>query len=127
MKRPTSGRRSHQGESGMNKTALTTIAPDIYWKRLIVERYFRQEITEATLLAYFAQLTRELGLRTYADPIIHRTAGQGKAVNEGFDGFVPLGDATIVPLHFKVWGHYCESGEEILRDCCYDTDAQNLA
>ena len=66
----------------MNKTALTTIAPDIYRKRLIVEGYFLREITEATLLAYFAQLTRELGLRTYADPIIHRTAGQGKAARE---------------------------------------------
>jgi len=38
-----------------------------------------------------------------------------------------FGDATILPLHFEVWGHYCESGEEILRDCCYDTDAQDLA
>src|SRR5436190_21467242 len=92
MKQPTSGRRSHQGESGMNKTALTTIAPDIYRKRLIVEGYFLREITEATLLAYFAQLTRELGPRTYADPIIHRTAGQGKAANEGFAGYVPLVD-----------------------------------
>ena len=84
----------------MNKTALTTIAPDIYRKRLIVEGYFLREITEATLLAYFAQLTRELGLRTYADPIIHRTPGQGKAVNEGFDGFVPLVDSGV---YVAVW------------------------
>lgn len=84
----------------MNNVALTSIAPDIYRKRLIIEGYFRREITEATLLAYFEHVTRELGLRTYADPIIHRTSGQGKLVNEGFDGFVPLVDSGI---YIAVW------------------------
>jgi S-adenosylmethionine decarboxylase len=79
----------------MNKTALTTIAPDIFRKRLLVEGYFRTEMTHETLRRYFEHITRELNLRTYGDPIIHRTSGEGKEVNEGFDGFVPLVDSGI--------------------------------
>lgn len=79
----------------MNKTALTTIAPDIFRKRLLVEGYFRTAVTHETLVGYFEHITRELNLRTYGKPIIHRTSGQGKEVNEGFDGFVPLVDSGI--------------------------------
>ena len=84
----------------MNKKALTTIAPDIFRKRLIIEGYFRRDIDETTLLEYFRDVTRELGLRTYAAPIIHKTGGEGKDVNEGFDGFVPLIDSGI---YIAVW------------------------
>ncbi|MCL1636074.1 hypothetical protein M2650_15730 [Luteimonas sp. SX5] len=79
----------------MNRVALTTIAPEIYRKRLLVEGYFRSEVTHDALLAYFARITGELGLRTYGEPIIHRTSGEGKAANEGYDGFVPLIDSGI--------------------------------
>lgn len=84
----------------MNRRALTSIAPDIFRKRLLVEGYFRAEVTEETLRGYFAYVTGELGLRTYGDPIVHRTSGQGKAVNEGYDGFVPLIDSGI---YIAVW------------------------
>lgn len=84
----------------MNRTALTTIAPDIFRKRLLVEGYFRNEVTEETLRRYFEHVTRELHLRTYGDPVIHRTSGEGKAVNEGYDGFVPLVDSGI---YIAVW------------------------
>lgn len=79
----------------MNKIALTTIAPEIYRKRLLVEGYFRSQVTHDALLAYFECITRELGLRTYGEPIIHRTSGEGKSANEGYDGFVPLIDSGI--------------------------------
>lgn len=84
----------------MNRTALTSIAPEIFRKRLLIEGFFGAEITEDTLRGYFEHITRELGLRTYGDPIIHRTSGEGKAVNEGFDGFVPLIDSGI---YIGVW------------------------
>lgn len=84
----------------MNKTALTSIAPEIYRKRLLVEGYFRSEVTHDALLTYFERITRELGLRTYGEPIIHRTSGAGKAANEGYDGFVPLIDSGI---YIAVW------------------------
>jgi hypothetical protein len=84
----------------MNVTPLTNIAPEIFRKRLLVEGYFGVEVTEDSLTRYFARITSELGLRSYSEPIIHRTSGEGKNVNEGFDGFVPLVDSGI---YIGVW------------------------
>ncbi len=84
----------------MNTTPLTNIAPEIFRKRLLVEGYFGVEVTEDSLREYFSRITSELGLRTYGEPIIHRTSGAGKDVNEGFDGFVPLIDSGI---YIAVW------------------------
>ena len=82
--------------SEMNTTPLTTIAPDIFRKRLLIEGYFESEVTAETLRTYFSHITVELGLRTYSEPIIHRTGGEGKEVNQGFDGFVPLIDLGFI-------------------------------
>ena len=49
----------------MNRTALTTIAPDIFRKRLLVEGYFQSDMTEGVLRDYFRHITGQLGLRTY--------------------------------------------------------------
>lgn len=84
----------------MNRTPLTTIAPEIFRKRLLVEGFFEIEISADTLKDWFRHFTRGLSLRTYGDPIIHRTSGQGKEANEGFDGFVPLIDSGI---YIAVW------------------------
>ncbi len=84
----------------MNQTALTNIAPEIFRKRLLVEGYFDVEVTEDSLREYFSGITAGLELRTYGEPIIHRTSGAGKDVNEGFDGFVPLIDSGI---YISVW------------------------
>ena len=84
----------------MNTTPLTNIAPEIFRKRLLVEGYFRVEVTENSLREYFSRVTSGLGLRTYGEPIIHRTSGAGKDINEGFDGFVPLVDSGI---YIGVW------------------------
>ena len=86
----------------MNKTPLTNIAPEVFRKRLLVEGYFTVPVTEDSLRAYFSRITSELGLRTYGEPIIHRTNGAGKDVNEGFDGFVPLIDSGI---YISVWSN----------------------
>lgn len=84
----------------MNTKPLTNIAPEIFRKRLLVEGYFRVEVTEDSLREYFSLITSRLGLRTYGETIIHRTSGAGKDVNEGFDGFVPLIDSGI---YIAVW------------------------
>lgn len=84
----------------MNTTPLTTIAPHIFRKRLLIEGYFQSEVTAETLRTYFSRITAELGLRTYGEPVIHRTSGAGKEVNQGFDGFVPLIDSGI---YIAVW------------------------
>ena len=84
----------------MNTTPLTNIAPEIFRKRLLVEGFFSIEVTAQVLKDYFSHITKELGLRTYSEPIIHATSGQGKTVNEGFDGFVPLIDSGI---YIAIW------------------------
>ena len=84
----------------MNSRPLTDIAPDIFRKRLLVEGYFTANVTEESLRDYFAEITGKLNLKTYGPPIIHQTSGEGKAVNEGFDGFVPLVDSGI---YIGVW------------------------
>lgn len=79
----------------MNRTPLTNIAPDIFRKRLLVEGFFTREIDAEALRSYFEHLTGELDLTPYGEPIIHRTSGEGREVNEGFDAFVPLVDSGI--------------------------------
>jgi heme-degrading monooxygenase HmoA len=83
-------------EAEMRSTKpLTSIAPEIFRKRLLIEGFFAREMNREALVEFFEHVTRELGLRTYAEPIIHRTSGQGKEGNEGFDAFVPLIDSGI--------------------------------
>ncbi|HEU4477923.1 MAG TPA: hypothetical protein VFR80_05350 [Pyrinomonadaceae bacterium] len=84
----------------MNTTPLTNIAPEVFRKRLLVEGYFGAVVTEDSLRNYFSRITVGLGLRTYGKPIIHKTSGAGKELNEGFDGFVPLIDSGI---YISVW------------------------
>jgi hypothetical protein len=75
---------------------MPRIAPEIFRKRMLVEGYFeREQVDERTILDYLAFITSALSLRTYAEPIVHRTSGQGKAANEGYDAFVPLIDSGI--------------------------------
>ena len=84
----------------MNRAPLTTIAPEVFRKRLLIEGMFAIEVTEQTIHEYFTTITSGLGLRTYGPPIVHHTSGQGRDVNEGFDGFVPLVDSGI---YIGVW------------------------
>ena len=84
----------------MNRTPLTTIAPEIFRKRLLIEGTFGVDVSEETIRGYFTMITDGLGLRTYGPPTVHRTSGEGREVNEGFDGFVPLVDSGI---YIGVW------------------------
>jgi hypothetical protein len=89
------------GVSGkMNTRPLTSIAPEIFRKRLLVEGYYGVDVGVEVLETYFSSVTAGLGLRTYGRPIIHTTGGAGKEINEGFDGFVPLIDSGI---YISVW------------------------
>ena len=75
---------------------MRRLAPEIFRKRLLIEGYFARERLDAKAIGdYFAVITDRLGLRTYGEPIVHQTSGQGKASNEGYDAFVPLIDSGI--------------------------------
>lgn len=85
----------------MNTVALTKIAPEIFRKRLLVEGYYSADVTEDFIRHFFEHVTSGLGLRTYGPPIVHKTSGQGKEINQGFDAFVPLIDSGI---YVGTWG-----------------------
>jgi S-adenosylmethionine decarboxylase len=71
-------------------------APEIFRKRMLIEGYFGRPALDAeSIREYFRVITARLGLRTYGEPIVHQTSGQGKAGNEGYDAFVPLIDSGI--------------------------------
>ncbi len=95
----------------MNTERLTTIAPEIFRKRLIIEGFFRRDVGAETLREYLVHITTALGLRTYAAPIVHGTSGEGKAENQGYDAFVPLIDSGI---YIAVW-----SGRSFLSTILY--------
>jgi hypothetical protein len=75
---------------------MPRLAPEIFRKRLLIEGYFaRRDLDADAIREYFTVITTRLNLRTYGEPIVHQTSGQGKATNEGFDAFVPLIDSGI--------------------------------
>ena len=74
---------------------LKDLAPDITRKRLIIEGYFTNEVSRATIEEFFDSLCSKLSLRKYGEPIIFSPGAKGKEKNQGFDAFVPLIDSGI--------------------------------
>jgi S-adenosylmethionine decarboxylase len=78
------------------ETRQRTIAPEIFRQRLLIEGFFAREVDEAAVRDYLLGLARELGLRTYGEPVVFAPGvGIGSAENAGFDAFVPLIDSGI--------------------------------
>jgi hypothetical protein len=99
------------------------IASDIFRKRLLIEGYFARPALDAdSIREYFTAITSRLGLRTYGEPIVHATSGQGKAANEGYDAFVPLIDSGI---YVCVWSAK-RFASVILYTCAEFDDARAL-
>jgi len=81
---------------------MKNIAPGITRQRLVIEGFYGIRVSRATILRFFAGITKELKLRTYGKPTIHATSGKGKVINQGYDAFVPLIDSGI---SLYVWGN----------------------
>jgi S-adenosylmethionine decarboxylase len=75
--------------------AARDIAPDIFRQRLLIEGYYSSDVGRSAVAAFLTGLAAELGLRTYAEPVIYSPEGQGSAENQGFDAFLPLIDSGI--------------------------------
>lgn len=74
---------------------MKNLAPNIVRKRLLIEGFYTIAVDKQTIDSYFRQVTKELGLRMYGEPIIFSPGGEGKEENQGFDAFVPLIDSGI--------------------------------
>ncbi len=81
---------------------MKNLAPDITRQRLLIEGFFEIEVDRRTINSFFEDITKTLGLRTYRKPIIYATGKRGKAINRGYDAFVPLIDSGIA---LYVWGN----------------------
>ncbi len=74
---------------------MKNLAPHITRQRLLIEGFFDRTVHEETIRQYFKQITTDLSLRMYGEPIIFSPSGQGKEENQGYDAFVPLIDSGI--------------------------------
>ncbi|MFH1174775.1 MAG: hypothetical protein V1725_06590 [archaeon] len=74
---------------------MKNLAPNITRQRLLIEGYYAISVNRTVIKNYYVLLTKTLKLKMYAQPIIHSPSGAGKAVNQGFDAFVPLIDSGI--------------------------------
>ena len=79
---------------------MKNLAPRITRQRPLIEGLYKIEVDAKVIKKYFETIVKALGLRTYAEPIIHSTSGQGKEINQGYDAFVPLIDSGI---YVGVW------------------------
>ena len=80
---------------------------EIFRKRLLIEGYFAPAMLDAAAIReYFAVITGRLGLRTYGEPTVHATSGEGKAANQGYDAFVPLIDSGIYVCVWSARGSF---------------------
>ena len=74
---------------------MKNLAPDITRQRLLIEGRYAALLDHDKIEAYLFGIAEELGLRTYGNPTIHATSGEGKTENQGFDAFIPLIDSGI--------------------------------
>ncbi|MDP3882381.1 MAG: hypothetical protein Q8Q31_05885 [Nanoarchaeota archaeon] len=74
---------------------MKNLAPNILRQRLLIEGFYDIEADKNTIVKYFNEITTELNLRMYGEPIIFSPSGDGKEENQGYDAFVPLIDSGI--------------------------------
>src|SRR5271163_3878658 len=74
---------------------MKNLAPDIIRQRLLIEANYNKSLTKQDVETYLRELPRALDLRIYTDPIVYSPGGEGKEVNQGYDGFVALIDSGI--------------------------------
>lgn len=74
---------------------MKNLAPTIVRKRLLIEGFYTIAVDKQTINTYFREITKNLNLRMYGEPIIFSPGGEGKEENQGYDAFVPLIDSGI--------------------------------
>jgi S-adenosylmethionine/arginine decarboxylase-like enzyme len=82
--------------------SMKDLAPSIKRQRLLIEGFYKIDVTKETINEYFKHITSSLQLRMYGEPIIFSPGGEGKEENQGYDAFVPLIDSGI---SLYVWSH----------------------
>jgi S-adenosylmethionine decarboxylase len=74
---------------------MRNLAPAILRQRLLIEANYRKNVSKADVENYLVELPKSLNLRIYTAPVVYSPGGEGKEVNQGYDGFVALIDSGI--------------------------------
>lgn len=75
---------------------MRNLAPQILRQRLLIEATYRkQPVSKDDVERYLRELPKALDLRIYTAPVVYSPGGEGKDVNQGYDGFVALIDSGI--------------------------------
>ncbi len=75
---------------------MRNLAPDILRQRLLIEADYRKNpVRQSDVEQFLRDLPRNLNLRIYTDPVVYSPGGEGKEINQGYDGFVALIDSGI--------------------------------
>jgi S-adenosylmethionine decarboxylase len=74
---------------------MKDLAPDVFRQRLLIEGRYTRSLGRGDVEAFLRDLPQALDLRIYAPPVVYSPGGQGKDINQGYDGFVALIDSGI--------------------------------
>ena len=74
---------------------IKNLAPNITRKRLLLEGFYNITVDENQIKNYFENISNELDVHTYSEPIIFKTCSSVDSDNAGYDAFVPLFDSGI--------------------------------
>jgi S-adenosylmethionine decarboxylase len=74
---------------------MKDLAPDVFRQRLLIELTYTRSVTQTDVELFLRELPAELGLRIYSDPVVYSPGGEGREINQGYDGFVALIDSGI--------------------------------
>lgn len=74
---------------------MKNLAPTVFRQRLLIEANYRKDVRQADVETYLRELPKTLNLRIYTDPVVYSPGGEGKEINQGYDGFVALIDSGI--------------------------------
>jgi S-adenosylmethionine/arginine decarboxylase-like enzyme len=74
---------------------MRNLAPNVYRQRLLIEATYMRAVSRADVEQYLRDLPAELELTIYSEPVVYSPGGEGKTINQGYDGFVALVDSGI--------------------------------
>lgn len=74
---------------------MEQLVPEVFRQRLLIEATYERAVTKADVERYLRELPAALDLRIYSAPLVYSPGGEGKPINQGYDGFVALIDSGI--------------------------------
>lgn len=100
------------------KNKFHLVAPEVFRQRMLVDITTDTSLTKTAVEEFLTGIVKHLRLISYGGPMVYETGGQGKAVNQGYDGFIALVDSGISISTWRdsglvsVYVHTCKEFKE---------------